>query len=104
MDRARFSKIIYTRHAVERRVVRRISKNYIQQAIRNPDRTEREEDQDTKFIKTINGRKLHVVAKPLADEDAWLIKTIFVRGEEDPNILTKYALTGVVRLFPGFFR
>lgn len=100
----RFSKIVYTDHAVERRVVRRVSKRSIRQAINDPDKTELERDGDTEFVKLIHGRKVHVVAKPMPDQDAWLIKTTFVRGEDDPNILMKYALTTAVRAFPGFFR
>lgn len=100
----RFSKIVYTDHAIQRRVVRRVSKKSIKQTIDKPDKTELEKDNDTEFTKVINGREVHVVAKPLPDQDAWLVKTTFVRGEDDPNIIVKSALTTVARLFPGIFR
>lgn len=100
----RFKKIIYTNHAIERRVVRRVSKPMIEQTIRQPDKTKQESDGDTAFSKRINGRQVQVVAKPLPDQDAWLVKTTFVRGEDDPNILVRYARTTVARLFPGLFR
>lgn len=100
----RYSKIIYTKHAIERRVVRQVSKGMIKQTVNKPDGREPESDGDTKFIKVINGREIHSVAKPLPDQDAWLIKTVFVRGEDDPNPIRKFILTTLVRLAPGLFR
>lgn len=101
---AKAKKIIYTNHAIERRVVRRISKNVIQQTVYTPDSTEREADGDTEFKKTVNERKIHAIAKPLPDQNAWLIKSVWVRGEDDPNILIKLVLNLIVKLFKPIFR
>ena len=99
-----YKKVIYTNHATERRVVRRVSKNAIKQTIANPDATEKEDDGDTQFKKTVNGRKIHAVAKPLPDQKAWLVKTVWVRGEDDPNVIVKLLLTVLVRVFKPVFR
>ncbi len=97
-------KIIYTNHAIERRVVRRISKKAIQQTVLKPDSTEKENDGDTEFKKTVDGRKIHAIAKPLPDQQAWLIKTVWVRGEDDPNIIVKLMLTLLVKAFKPIFK
>ena len=98
------SQVIYAHHAIERRVVRRVSKRAIEQVIMKPDGTEKEDDGDTQFKKIVNKRKIHVVAKPLPDQKAWLVKTVWVRGEDDPNIIVKFVLTFIVKLFRPVFR
>lgn len=98
-------KIIYTDHANERMYLRNISKSLVRSALDHHDEIEHEEDGDIKFIKQVkrsgNNRKLHVIAKPLPDEgkDTWLIKTVWVRGENDPNILIKAIRMLWMRLF-----
>lgn len=77
---------ILTDHAKERMKSRRVSSQMIGFAINNPDERRYEDDGDTRFIKTVRGRLLHVVAKPLPDQDSWLIKTVWVRGEDDPTM------------------
>jgi hypothetical protein len=76
--------IALTNHARERMALRKISEAMISEAVNNPDQSKLEEDGDTKYIKKVGGRPLHVVAAFLADEDKWLVKTVFVRGEDDP--------------------
>lgn len=80
------SNIRYTNHAVERMLLRRISADMIQKTLANPDKTEREGDGDIEHIRNINQRTVHAIAKPLDDGD-WLIKTVWVRGEDDPSPL-----------------
>lgn len=75
--------IQYTKHAVERMQLRAISEAMVLKTIRNPDRTYIEDDGDTKFIRQVDGVKLHVVCKPLPDEGKWLVKSTWVRGEDD---------------------
>jgi Domain of unknown function (DUF4258) len=75
--------IVLTTHAKERMQQRMISEAMITNTVRNPDKSEPEEDGDIKFIKTIGKRPVHVVSKYLPDEDKWLIKSVWVRGEED---------------------
>jgi len=77
---------ILTDHAKERMKTRRVSSQMIGTAIANPDERRYEDDGDTRFIKTVRGRLLHVVAKPLPDQDSWLVKTVWVRGEDDPTV------------------
>lgn len=48
-----------------------------------PDRTYLEDDGDTKFICRVDGARLHVVCKPVPEEDKWLVKSTWVRGEDD---------------------
>ncbi len=75
--------IKYSKHAVERMQLRSITEDMVLKTIRHPDRTYIEEDGDTKFIRKVDGVKLHVVCKPLPDEGAWLVKSTWVRGEDD---------------------
>ena len=86
------AKLIYTDHAVERMYQRAVSKSIIQKTVENPDKREREEDGDIEFIKAVKrsgGKKnLHVVAMSKG-QDTWLIKTVFVRGEDDPSFVQK---------------
>jgi hypothetical protein len=78
------NEIVYTRHAEERMRLRRISQDMIADTLARPDRTQIEVDGDTEFIRTLSGRKVHVIATRLADSNQWLIKSTWVRGEEDP--------------------
>lgn len=82
------SKLIMTHHAVERQWQRRITQGMIQRTVDDADGKKNESDGDTQFYKTINGRKVHVVAHPKRGGD-WLIKTVWVDGEGDPNPIWK---------------
>ena len=100
------TKLILTDHARERMFLRRISKRHIQAALEKPDDTVREDDGDTRHIKAVKRgnnqhRDLHVVAKPMPHrgKDTWLIKTVWIRGEDDPEGLTKILKTLWIRLF-----
>ncbi|GEM_PF-1072582 len=75
--------IAYTRHARERMELRAITEEMVLKAIRHPERTYIEDDGDTKFISRVDGVRLHVVCKPLPDEGKWLVKSTWVRGEDD---------------------
>lgn len=74
---------VLTDHAEERMVLRRITRDMIAQALDKPDRKEAEPDGDTEYIRTIKGRQLHVIAFYKADQKKWIVKSAFVRGEED---------------------
>jgi hypothetical protein len=92
------AEIIYSNHAQERMTQRKVSKAQIANTIQSPDQRLYEDDGDTRFIKSIRRqdkqmRPLHVVAKPLKKRfflitSQWLVKTIYVRGEEDDGSLT----------------
>jgi len=75
--------IKFTKHAIERMQLRVISEEMVAKAIRKPDWTRLEDDGDTKFVRNVDGVKLHVVCKPLPDEGKWLVKSTWVRGEDD---------------------
>ena len=93
---AKVNKITYTRHAEERMHLRRITKSMIADTLAKPDRTQIEEDGDTEFIRTLNGRKVHVIAKPLTNNE-WLIKSTWVRGEDDPQPIWQQIFSWLVR-------
>jgi hypothetical protein len=86
------AKIVLTTHARERMMQRRINQNMLEQVIQKPDSREKESDGDTQFARRIEGRKVEVVAMPM-EHGGWLIKTVWVEGEKDPNpiwvIITK---------------
>jgi hypothetical protein len=81
--------VIFTDHAIERLQQRRITQPMVVSTIQSPDRKQLEDDGDTKFIKTIDGRNLHVVGHWESDENKWLVKSAWVRGEDDvkPSLL-----------------
>jgi len=98
-------KIIFTDHAYERMYLRNISESLVQTTVDKYDDTEYEDDGDIKFIKEVKRygdlRKIHAIAKSLPDEgkDTWLIKTVWVRGEGDPNLLLRAFRMLLMRLF-----
>ena len=98
-------KIIFTDHAYERMYLRNISRSLIQSAINQHDELKHEDDGDTQFIKNISrgGRRtrIHVVARPLPEEgqDTWLIKTTWIRGEDDPGLLVGMLRMLLMRIF-----
>jgi hypothetical protein len=101
------AKVILTKHARERMSLRRIDESVVKTAIEKYNKKEPEDDGDTQFIRDIKRsgqtRQLHVIAKPLPEEgkDAWLVKTVWIRGEDDPNFLVRifHAIFG--RFFGG---
>ncbi len=78
-----YNHIAFTKHARERMQERIITEKMVRTAIRYPDRTYIEDDGDTKFICRVDGARLHVVCKPVPEEDKWLVKSTWVRGEDD---------------------
>lgn len=91
------AKLIMTHHAIERQWQRRISQGMIQKTVDVPDGRKKEDDGDTQFFKSFNGRKVHVVAMPKARGE-WLIKTVWVDNEADPHPLWKLVVTLGLRL------
>jgi hypothetical protein len=91
------AKIVLTTHAVERMWQRRISQGMIEKAVQKPDGKKKESDGDTQFYRTLDGRKVHAVAKPIERGD-WLIKTVWVDNEADPNPLWKIIVIIAVRI------
>lgn len=96
-------KIIFTKHALARVDKREITEADIRLAISHPDdRMLMGPDGQYKFIRKRNGRNFQVVAKHLDKEDAWLIISAWVRGEDDkPGMFVRvlkliWSLFGIV--------
>jgi len=86
-----YKNIILTNHALERMDTRTINQDHIYKVIQNPDKRSGKGSQ-TKFIRTISGRKYHVIATYLSDEHKWLIISAWVRGEDDQPALSTQIL------------
>lgn len=99
------TQIIYTDHARERMFERDITESLVRTAIERSDKHKLETDGDTQFIKKVKrenrNRDLHVIAKPMPEQgkQAWLIKTVWVRGEDDPNPILKAFRLLLMRIF-----
>jgi hypothetical protein len=76
--------LVLTTHAQDRLQQRAISLDAVEAAVVHPDKKyPGKQAGTTKFIKTINGRRLHIIAQHLPDKDQWLIISVWVRGEDD---------------------
>lgn len=77
--------IIWTNHAIDRLQKRNISQYDAVKVINDPDKTMLgKSDNSLKFIKTINGRQIHLIGNK-NDNKEWVIVTAWVRGEEDKH-------------------
>jgi len=76
-----YKNLVFTKHALNRLDFRAITQDAIYQTVSNPDKSFANQSH-TKFIRTINDRLIHVVAKPIKNRQ-WLIISVWVRGEED---------------------
>jgi hypothetical protein len=103
MTRHEETSVIYTDHALERMKLRRITQGMIASAVKSPDKREHEADGDTRVIKTIQGRNVQVVSTWLDDERKWLVKSAWVRGEDDPTPIWKRVLLLPLRLIQQLF-
>jgi hypothetical protein len=75
---------IFTKHALERLQQRSISQDTAEAVLYHPDRTEPGQKPNTvKFIRTIHGRNVQIVATYLEDQKKWLVVSAWVRGEDD---------------------
>lgn len=82
--------IILTNHAEERMRYRKMARSDIERTLANPDKSFPGKKADTvKFIRTIDTRRHEVIGKYLADQKAWLILSVWIRGEEDKNWITE---------------
>lgn len=83
MAQREYQNLVFTDHALQRLKKRRISQAAAAKTIAAPDEKEAEADGDFVFKKVWQGRDYHIVAMWLADERKWLVKSAWVRGEED---------------------
>lgn len=93
-----YRNVVFTDHALQRLKKRRITQTAVINAINTPDEQETEVDGDCVFKKRWQGRRYHVVAMWLADEGKWLVKSAWVRGEEDRPVGWVVRLLAAVRL------
>ncbi|HCR81089.1 MAG: hypothetical protein UY13_C0002G0391 [Candidatus Pacebacteria bacterium GW2011_GWB1_47_8] len=84
MDRT-YKNLVFTKHALERTSGRVLTQDAIYQTVTAPDKTFLSHG-NTKFIRTVNNRLIHVVATPIENHQ-WLVVSAWVRGEEDRESL-----------------
>ncbi len=92
------AKVIISTHARERISRRAISLTDLEKTIAYPDFRDEQADGKIKFSKTIAGRKHQVVATFLQEQQAWLVVSAWVRGEEDRLPLTWLIISWPFRL------
>lgn len=68
----------------------RIPEELVTWTVLTPDRTYFEDDGDTKFIRRTEGGNIHVVCKPLPEEDKWLVKSVWYRPLNERRRLPRY--------------
>ncbi len=100
--------VIWTNHAIERLSLRRIYQADALSVMRKPEKTFPGKKPDTvKFIRSINGRRVHLVAS-LNEYKKWVVLTAWVRGEEDqygfPEKYVYMFVDWVVGKVASFFR
>lgn len=75
--------VIWTNHAIDRLRQRKVHQSDAMAVMRKPEKTfPGKKDNTVKFIRTINDRRIHLVAA-LDEHKKWVVLTAFVRGEED---------------------
>lgn len=95
------AKIIFTKHAEDRRKQRGITLASVEQTIERPEKKfdQTEPQGAVKFIKLVDGRRLHVVATYIQNEKAWLVISLWVRGEEDQPSLEERIVLSPFKFF-----
>ncbi len=90
------SQYIFTKHSLERLQQRSISQDAAELVLRSPERTEPGKKEGTvKFVRTVNGRNVQLIATYLQDQKKWLVVSAWVRGEDD-----KVPLMWLILTFP----
>jgi hypothetical protein len=64
----KFDNVTFTKHARERLELRQISHEMVIKTIQDPDRQFVEANGNIKFIRKVNGCKVHAICKPLPEE------------------------------------
>lgn len=88
-----YKNLVFTTHALERLKDRSLSQDSIYKTLQNPDFKKEMGRDKTKFFRTLNKRKVQVVASYLNEERKWLIISVWVRGEENKQPLVWRMLT-----------
>ncbi len=92
-----YKSVIFTNHAWQRLSERTITADMAVTTIEHPDK-KYQEASTTKFIKTISGRKVHVVANQDHKTGQWVVVSSWVRGEADKVPLSWQLLTAPFRV------
>lgn len=92
-----YKNLIFTKHALARMNERSIQYDSIYWVLRDPDsvKGELQGSKPVKFIRLYTNRLYHVVAQWKKDQQAWLVVSVWVRGEDD-----KEAISTQLVLFP----
>ncbi len=86
MPQYAFIPFVLTNHAKERMKLRRITASMIAHTLADPHKIH-DSDDSTKYIRFTNRREVHVVAFYNPNQKKWIIKSTWVRGENDSAIL-----------------
>lgn len=82
-----FVPFVLTHHAKERMRLRGITASMIAHTIADPHRTQPSDDGSTKYIRFTDRRQVHVVAFYNPHQKKWIVKSTWVRGENDSVLL-----------------
>ena len=93
-----YKNIIFSDHALQRIKKRRITQSAVHKVVNNPQSKATEDNGNTRFVREVSKRDIHVIATYLPDEKRWLIVSAWVRGEDDPKPLWLRILTLPLRL------
>lgn len=77
--------IVFTNHAKEVLLNEFLDHRTIEHLMRHPDQKQDEDDEKVRFMGWADGDKIHVIAKFLPKEHKWLVITVEVRYQHDPN-------------------
>lgn len=87
MDK-QYQNLIFTNHSLDRLKLRSVSQETVRQVLAHPDQTyPTDKPNSHKFVRHIHNRQIQVVATYLSNQNKWLIISVWVRGEEDPQSL-----------------
>lgn len=100
-----FDQLIFTNHAIERLRKRNITQYDLNQVFKYPEHKIRngKDHGKTKFIKTVSGRRMHLIAQPVQD-NKWLVISAWVKGEEDKSDLSWLIISAPFRLIGWLFK
>lgn len=75
--------VVFTRHARERMNLRKLDDAMVLQVMRKPGKIYDAGDGKVKFVGKAMGAKVHVIGKPIPEENKWVVVSLWARGEND---------------------
>lgn len=96
-----YKNLIFTKHALARMRERSVSNDSIFRVIQAPDtiKGDKSGSKPVKFVRLYNDRLYHVIAQWKRQERAWLVVSVWVRGEDDRESILAQLLLLPFRLF-----